>query len=141
MIRFPLLLGMLPLLAACASVVPPPGGERPRPVARPPAPVPATDPPAPRTGFIVPAMLRERGLEGVLGQPASGVQRLLGEPRLRVPEGDVLKLQFTGQACVLDVFFYPMRPGAEPVATHVEARRASDAEEVDRAACVAALRR
>ena len=51
------------------------------------------------------------------------------------------KLQFSGQACVLDVFLYPLRPGAEPVATYVDARRPSDGVEVDRAACVAALRR
>jgi hypothetical protein len=51
------------------------------------------------------------------------------------------KLQFTGEACVLDVFLYPPRQGAEPVATYVEARRPSDGQDVDRAACVAALRR
>jgi hypothetical protein len=39
------------------------------------------------------------------------------------------------------VFLYPLQEGGEPVATHVEARRASDGQEVDRAACVAALRR
>ena len=49
--------------------------------------------------------------------------------------------QFAGTACVLDVFLYPLRQGGEPVATHVEARRASDGQEVDRAACAQALRR
>jgi hypothetical protein len=61
--------------------------------------------------------------------------------RLDVREGDMRKLQFAGEACVLDVFLYPLRDGAEPVATHVEARRASDGQDVDRAACVRALRR
>ena len=64
-----------------------------------------------------------------------------GPPRLDVREGDMRKLQFTGEACVLDVFLYPLRPGAEPVATHVEARRTSDGLDVDRAACIAALAR
>ena len=31
--------------------------------------------------------------------------------------------------------------GGDPVATHVDARRSSDGKDVDRAACVAALRR
>ncbi|WP_228241968.1 hypothetical protein [Porphyrobacter sp. GA68] len=136
-----LLLVLLPVLAGCTAV-PTAGPPRTQSVARgPSAPVPATDPAPPATGFIAPTVLRERGLEDVIGQRVSGVERLFGEPRLRVPEGDALKLQFTGRACVLDVFLYPTQPGAEPVATYVEARRASDAEEVDRAACVRALRR
>ena len=49
------------------------------------------------------------------------------------------KLQFAGPPCVLDVYLYPLRPGAEPVATHVDARRESDGRDVDRAACIAAL--
>jgi hypothetical protein len=81
------------------------------------------------------------GLEGVIEQDADGLQRLFGAPRLDVHEGDMRKLQWTGQACVLDVFLYPLRTGAEPIATYAEARRASDGQEVDRAACVAALRR
>jgi hypothetical protein len=42
---------------------------------------------------------------------------------------------------VLDVFLYPLKPGAAPVATYVDARRASDGRDVDRAACIAALMR
>ena len=42
---------------------------------------------------------------------------------------------------MLDVFLYPLRPGGEPVATYVEARRASDGQAVDRAACAQALAR
>lgn len=137
-----LLLVLIPVLAGCTAV-PKPAAPRAQPPAMrgPAAPVPATDPAPPASGFIAPTILRERGLEGLIGQRASSVERLLGEPRLRVPEGDALKLQFTGRACVLDVFLYPMQPDGEPVATHVEARRASDAEQVDRAACLAALQR
>ena len=81
------------------------------------------------------------GLESVIERDAGTLVRLFGTPRLDVREGDMRKLQFSGQACVLDVFLYPLRPGAEPVATDVDARRPSDGVEVDRAACVAALRR
>ena len=55
-------------------------------------------------------------------------------------EGDARKLQFSGTACILDVFLYPGAPGREPQATYVEARRGSDGKDVDRASCVAALR-
>ena len=85
--------------------------------------------------------MRLPGLEGVIGESVSGVQRQFGEPTLDVAEGDVRKLQYRGASCVLDIYFYPLRPGAQPTATHVDARRSSDALDVDRAACVAASRR
>lgn len=81
------------------------------------------------------------GLESVIGKGATALANMFGPPRLEVKEGDVRKLQFSGQACVLDVYLYPLSQGAEPSATYVNARRASDGLEVDRAACVAALRR
>ena len=128
------------LLAACTAV--PKAASPNRPVTSAPrASVPATDPALPSAGFIPPTVMQAAGLEGLIGQRASGVERLLGTPRLRTLEGDALKLQFAGKPCVLDVYLYPLRPGAEPVATHVEARRASDAEDVDRVACVTALKR
>ena len=70
-------------------------------------------------------MLHQAGLEGVIEQDAAGLARQFGNPRLDVREGDMRKLQFRGEACVLDVFLYPLRDGAEPQATYVEARRAS----------------
>jgi hypothetical protein len=81
------------------------------------------------------------GLEGVIEHNATALLNRFGPPRLDVSEGDMRKLQFAGEACVLDVFLYPLRPGAEPVATYVDARRPSDGLDVDRAACVAALQR
>lgn len=80
------------------------------------------------------------GLEGVIGADANGLTRQFGAARLDVREGDVRKLQFSGTACVLDVYLYPPAQNAEPRATYVDARRASDGLDVDRAACVAALR-
>lgn len=132
---------ILPLLAGCASVVPQPSPSQPQPAPRAPAVVPATDPQPPRPGFIAPTVMQAAGLESVIGQGKAALLRQFGPARLDVPEGDALKLQWTGQACVLDVYLYPLRPGAEPTATHVDARRASDAADVDRAACVAALKR
>ena len=85
--------------------------------------------------------MRLPGLEEVIEHDAAALVSRFGDPRLDVHEGDMRKLQFAGEACVLDVFLYPLRAGAEPVATHVEARRASDGQDVDRAACVAALQR
>ena len=139
--RFASLL-LLSALAACTAVPPASGPPRP-PVIRPPASgVPPTRPVTPpATQFRSPHVQQVPGLEGVLEQDAATLQRLFGPPRLDVHEGDARKLQFAGQACVLDVFLYPLRNGAEPVATHLEARRASDGEEVDRVACAQALQR
>ena len=136
----PLLL--LPLLAACAAVPQP--STPPPPVARPPAaqtvpPTRAVAPPV--AGFRAPEILRLPGLEGVIEQDAASLARQFGDPRLDVREGDMRKLQFGSEACVLDVFLYPLQLGAEPVATYLEARRASDGQDVDRVACVNALRR
>ena len=91
------------------------------------------------TVFRPPAVDRVAGLEGVLEQDGAALARRFGQPRLDVREGDARKLQFSGTACVLDVFLYPLRQGAEPVATHVEARRASDGQDVDKAAGAQAL--
>lgn len=138
----PPLLVLLPLLAAC-SAVPPRSGSAPpasRPV--PSQNVPPTRPVAPpQTSFLAPQIMREPGLEGVIEQDAASLMRQFGDARLDVREGDMRKLQFSGEACVLDIFLYPQRAGAEPVATYLEARRGSDGQEVGRAACVAALRR
>ena len=110
----------------------------PRPTRRPaPAPAPTPTPPP----FRPPTVEQVPGVEGLINQNAAGLIAQLGAPRLDVHEGDMRKLQFVGQACVLDVFLYPLRQGAEPVATAVQARRQSDGQDVDKAACVQALLR
>lgn len=81
------------------------------------------------------------GLEGVIGAGRDQLISQFGPARLDVYEGDVRKLQFTGSACVLDVFLYPSAPGRDPQASYVEARRASDGQDVDDVACVNALRK
>lgn len=80
------------------------------------------------------------GLEGVIGATPDDLIREFGPARLDVWEGDARKLQFAGQPCVLDIYLYPLTKGQDPQATYVEARRASDGQDVDRAACIAALR-
>jgi hypothetical protein len=131
----------LPLLAACAAVpsaqpqrstVP---QQRPRTSAVPPS-KPA---PPPKEVFRAPEIQRLPGLESVIDKDAAALTREFGKPRLEVREGDMRKLQFAGEPCVLDVYLYPLRPGSEPIATYVDARRASDGLDVDRAACIAAL--
>lgn len=134
---------LLPLLAACVAVPSPGGPAAPAPQQQAPTGrVPPTTPaPPPSAAFRTPQVLRMPGLERVIEQDAASLIRQFGTPRLDVREGDMRKLQFSGQACVLDVFLYPLQPRAEPVATYVDARRPSDGADVDRAACVAALQR
>ena len=106
------------------------------------AKVPATRPAPPAPGgFRTARLMNLPGLEGVIGIDAAALQRQFGTPRLDVWEGDARKLQFSGEACVLDVYLYPARPGVAPTSTYVDARRASDGLDVDRAACVKALRK
>ena len=79
------------------------------------------------------------GVEGLIGAAAPQLTAQFGRPRLDVIEGDARKLQFTGEACVLDIYLYPLTRGAEPTATYVDARRASDGLDVDRVSCIRAL--
>ncbi|MGW8207066.1 MAG: hypothetical protein ACWGMY_08945, partial [Hyphomicrobiaceae bacterium] len=80
------------------------------------------------------------GLEGVIGASEDQLVRQFGPARLDVWEGDARKLQFTGEPCILDIYLYPTSRSNEPLATYVDARRASDGQDVDRAACVRALK-
>ena len=139
-------IGLLPLLGACAATaVPPVSTPRPAPTPVVTAPVnpPRQQPqPAPATdNFQPPRVMNVTGLESIIGRNGLGLKQQFGEPRLDVREGDARKLQFTGEACVLDIYLYPLSPGAEPTATYVDARRASDGLDVDRAACANALKR
>jgi len=142
-VRVALLVLPIAALAACGPTA---GGK----VASTPAPaatarvaaVPAQRPAPPASaGFRAARTMAMPGLEGVIGADTAGLQRQFGAPRLDVWEGDARKLQFTGEACVLDVYLYPPSRGATPTATYVDARRASDGLDVDRANCVKALKR
>jgi hypothetical protein len=130
-------------LAACVS--PSREGSLPTPPTRPVSSgqVPPTLPlpPPPVAGFRAPEVMRAPGLEAVIRNDRANLLRRFGTPRLDVVEGDMRKLQFSSEACVLDIFLYPLAAGGEPVATWVEARRRSDGAAVDRAGCVSALAR
>lgn len=89
--------------------------------------------------FIAPKLMVLDGVEGLIGANAAQLIRQFGRPRLDVTEGDARKLQFTGPACVLDVYLYPFAQGGEPKAAYIDTRRASDGYDVDRIACVKAL--
>jgi len=131
------------LLSACATA--PSGTQTAPPPPRPPAESqsvpPSAPPPPPVEGFRMPEIMQGPGLSGVIREGANSLVAQFGQPRLDVAEGDMRKLQFASGACVMDIFLYPLRPDAEPVATWIETRRASDGAEVDRLACMQALRR
>jgi len=76
----------------------------------------------------------------IAGADARTLIRLFGTARLDLTEGQAHKLQFANAHCVLDTYLYPPRAGGEPVVTHVDARTPEGAD-MDRDACVAALRR
>jgi hypothetical protein len=114
-------LGLL-ALSACtgAKGKPPP----PASVSANPAPPPVFRPPPPG--------------DMVLGQSAAAVKAALGAPRLDIREGAARKLQFVGEDCIADVYFYAPRIQAEPVATHIDTR-GREGEDVERAGCISAL--
>ncbi|MEZ5709991.1 MAG: hypothetical protein R3E02_11455 [Blastomonas sp.] len=84
--------------------------------------------------------IEPKGLEAVIGQSAERLQQLFGAPRLDIAEADARKLQFANGQCILDAYLYPQGSGGAQIVTYVDARR-GDGQPVDRAACVAALRR
>ena len=145
MTRFLLAAAATMALAACVSA--PPRGVPSTQTPPPPRPsvtqpvAPQISVPPPVVGFIMPEIMSGRGLDSVLRENGPSLLRKFGTPRLQTAEGDMRKLQFASQACVLDIYLYPLAPGGDPVATWVEARRSSDGADVDRAACVAALGR
>ena len=130
-------------LSACVST-PRQQAPAPPPITVDPRQVPPTDPvpvPPATSGFRMPEIMEGPGLGGIIRESARTLVARFGQPRLDTPEGDMRKLQFRTEACVLDIYLYPLAPGAEPVATWLETRRASDGAAVDRLACIQALSR
>ena len=79
------------------------------------------------------------GLERVIGQDATSLVRLFGQPDADIREGSARKLQFQGRFCVMDAYLYP-KDGGTPRVTYIDARE-PDGSTIDRASCVAALTR
>jgi len=132
---------LTPVLAACGGSDIAPVRSTPAPVVRP-HPAPRTQPRAPvRRPPAPPPVQALPGVQGVIGATGADLARQFGAPRLDVIEGDARKLQFAGSSCVLDIYLYPAAPGREPQASYVDARRPGDGQDVDRAACIAAMRR
>ena len=131
-------IGLALTLSACGGgAIPQTGRVQSTATIRPPPP---TRPPVRRPAVASAQVQVLPGLETVIGATQADLARQFGQPRLEVWEGDARKLQFTGMACVLDVYLYPPVVGGPPIATYTDARRASDGKDVDRAACVAALK-
>ena len=128
------------LLAGCAAKAEAPATTPPTVVAKPATTAAPTRARPSRKPSRAATPLALPGLEGVIGADAAALARLFGEPRLDAVEGDTRKLQWSGGSCVLDAYLYPPAEGREPVATYLDARR-PQGEDVDRAACVAALRK
>lgn len=82
---------------------------------------------------------REVGFEGVIGARASVLIGELGKPRIDLLERDARKLQFASENCVIDIFLYPASPGAEPVATHIQARQRAGGASADAGRCLAEI--
>ena len=93
-----------------------------------------TPAPAPTRAPVQPAAAIASGI----GRTAVQLDRQLGPAALDVREGSARKLQFRSGTCVLDLYLYPPRDGAEPVVTHIDARRPTG-EDFDAASCFAAL--
>lgn len=111
-------------LAACGG----PAIPRPAVPSRPPVAAPPT------------TVVRPVQQNSLIGNSADAIGRMFGKPRLDLHEGPARKLQYAGTACILDIYFYPARAGAEPVATHVDART-PDGRNAEVNSCAAALRR
>ncbi len=90
---------------------------------------------------VVPEVMSGQGLGGVIGSPAAALVKRFGEPRLDLTEGDAHKLQFAGKTCVLDIFLYPTAAGAQPTATHVEARVRLGGARADPGTCIREVER
>lgn len=99
-------------------------------------PRPSTPPPVTQQPTVVKPVQNN----ALIGNSADAVGRMFGKPRLDVTEGAGRKLQFAGTNCILDVYFYAPRAGANPVATHVDART-PDGRNAEVNSCAQSLQR
>jgi hypothetical protein len=100
--------------------------------------------PAPRQPGTI-SLERKAGPGGssaasLLGKTEKMMRSQFGEPRLDVREGAAVKLQYTNDVCVADIYLFPPAEGKEAVVIHLDARDTLGAD-ADRDTCVSALLR
>ena len=94
----------------------------------------------PRAVAPPPTIVKPVQNNNLIGNSADAIGRMFGKPRLDVTEGAGRKLQFAGTSCTLDIYFYAPRAGANPVATHVDART-PDGRNAEVNSCAQSLQR
>lgn len=97
----------------------------------------ASSPKGPATGAPPPAPPQVQQGGVLIGYTGAQLVAALGNPDLRVIEGEGIKQQYRG-ACILDVYLYAPVRGREPVVMHVDAR-GPQGNDVDREQCAAVL--
>jgi hypothetical protein len=123
--RLAAIAGLALTLGACAGPAIPRAAPPPRTAPPPPA---AITPPRPTQN------------NSLIGQNANAALGMFGKPRLDIAEGTGRKLQFAGAACIIDIYYYAPKAGADPLATHVDART-PDGRDANLPSCIEALRK
>lgn len=78
------------------------------------------------------------GARDLLGLDPAEVQNLLGPVSLKRWEGEVQVMQFSGELCIVDIYFYETAPGEAFEATYLNARNNSG-EEISKDLCLTSL--
>lgn len=131
-----LILGLL-ALGACATTGEPEALEKQQPVVTPDPVVegPKIVEPEPEIeGPETPTFLAS----DIIGLEPADVQELLGPVSLKRWEGEVQVMQFSGDHCVIDIYFYETAPGEAFEASYLNARTSSGTE-VGSDICLASL--
>ncbi len=76
--------------------------------------------------------------DALLGLEPREIQILLGPVSLKRWEGDAQVMQFKGDQCVMDIYFYESAPGAAFQATYLSARTTGGAS-ADTRSCLSSL--
>lgn len=78
------------------------------------------------------------GSGDLLGLDPAEVQTLLGSVSLKRWEGEVQVMQFSGEHCIIDIYFYETAPGEAFEATYLNARNNSG-EKISSDICLTSL--
>lgn len=140
--------GVTPVTGASLSQPLPPEQPAPQPAAPPDAQAAPTPPAAaPEVAAVprpAPAAPARHGKgpkpEQIVDHPGRAVRALLGAPDLQRREPPAEVWQYAGEACVLDITFYPARDGGAARAAYLESR-AIDGSKLAPAVCLGSLGR